>query len=329
MPKISILAYNNCVASSILGGMDTFAMANLLHSVKDCTGEFPLLTPEIITHDGKPIYASGGFPFYPTRAMTEISDTDLIIIPGGFIPLYLNSDEMRRIYSWVTSSYEKGVRIAAICTGTFALAETGLLDDKVATTNWHFARIFSKSYPRVKLKIDQMLTEDSNLICTGNVTAYFNLSLRIIEQFGGKELSAICSKTILVDQHRKLQSPYFIYDFLKNHNDDQILKAQTWLEENYSQKFSMDSLAKKVGLSPRHFKRRFKRATDETPLAYLQQIRIEIAKKELENTINTVNEITYKVGYEDIHSFRRLFKRHTGMSPKAYRSKFSVTNTIG
>ncbi len=128
---------------------------------------------------------------------------------------------------------------------------------------------------------------------------------------------------MLIDQERQSQTPYIIYNFQKDHSDSQILQAQLWLEKNYAEKISMDTLAKQVGLSPRHFKRRFKQATDESPLSYLQHIRVEIAKKKLENTMDTVNEITWKVGYEDINSFRRLFKKHAGLSPKGYRNKFS------
>jgi transcriptional regulator GlxA family with amidase domain len=114
-----------------------------------------------------------------------------------------------------------------------------------------------------------------------------------------------------------------IHGFWKNHAGGQVLKAQRWMEENYSQKVSIDDLARDLGISPRQFARRFKHATGETPVAYLQHLRIENAKKRLETTLDTVNEITWHVGYEDINSFRRLFIKHTGLAPREFRNKFA------
>lgn len=324
MAKISILAAEDCVSSGITGVIDFLAIANMWWKIIHNSNPFPLFESEIITADGKPVFATGGIPLYPNRPMGDVSETDVIVLPSFFPPFNLKNNAMRSIYEWLRASYDRGIGISAICTGTFVLAETGLLDGKIATTNWQFARIFQKEYPDVNLRINEILTEDSNLICTGAATAFLNLCLHLIEKFGSRELTAVCAKAMLIDQDRAIQAPYIIYDFYKNHKDDQILKAQLWLEDNFSEKFSMDTLAGEVGLSPRHFKRRFKQATDETPLSYLQHIRIEVAKRHLENSMDTVNEITWKVGYEDINSFRRLFKKHTGVSPKEYRKKFSA-----
>ena len=283
----------------------------------------PLIESEIVTIDGNPIFANSGIPLYPKRSIRDVTETDVIILPSFIPPLDLKNEEMKTIYQWLHESYEKGIIIAGVCTGTFLLAESGLLNGRTATTNWQFAKMFRRKYPEVNLKVEKILTEDANLICTGAVTSFFNLCLHLIEKYGSKDLAMICAKTMLLDQDKQIQAPYMIYDFPKIHSDGQILKAQTWLESNYAENISMDTLAKNVGLSPRHFKRRFKQATDETPLSYLQQIRIENAKKMLENTMNTVNEITWKIGYEDINSFRRLFRKHTGLSPKEYRNKFA------
>ena len=152
----------------------------------------------------------------------------------------------------------------------------------------------------------------------------YNLALYIIEIFGSVELSRACAKILLVDHNRKSQQPYMEATFRKNHGDRQILDGQHWFEKNFARQFSIDDVANYVGLSPRHFKRRFKQATGENPLRYLQQIRLERAKNMLETSLENIETITYRVGYEDSRTFRRLFQKYTSLSPREYRDRFSV-----
>jgi transcriptional regulator GlxA family with amidase domain len=325
MAKITLLAENNCIASAIAGSIDALSVASLwwLYMKNDEGG--PLFETEVVTIDGQSVTAQGGLTLTPSRAIHEIEKTDLILLPAFLPPFDIENPRIKKIIEWIKHNHENGNQIACTCTGTFLLAETGLLDGCVATTNWQFAEIFKRKYPKVDLQIEQILTEDKGLYCTGAATAFMNLCLHLIEKYGSPDLASRCAKGLLVDTDRQSQAPYVIYNFWKNHSDDQIQKAQTWMEKNYENKFSIDEVAESIGVSPRHFKRRFKSATGETPLAYLQCLRIENAKRLLERTRNTVNEITRKVGYKDINSFRRLFIKHTGLSPKNYRNKFSST----
>jgi len=169
--------------------------------------------------------------------------------------------------------YQKGARIGTLCTGSFVLARTGLLDGKNATTNWLYVKKFQRLFPRVRLKPDQILTEDDGLICSGALTAMYNLALHVIEIFGSEALSRKCAKILLVDHNRQSQRPYMVEHFKRNHGDRQILDGQHWFEKNFADRFSIDDVTAVVGLSPRHFKRRFKKATGENPLHYLQKIR--------------------------------------------------------
>jgi transcriptional regulator GlxA family with amidase domain len=165
------------------------------------------------------------------------------------------------------------------------------------------------------------------LICTGASTAIFNLALHLIRRFGGDALSTVCAKAFLVDPNRESQAPYAMFRSRKDHGDDKVLEAQQWMEENFARNISIDAVARQVGISPRHFKRRFRKATGATPLVYLQNVRIEAAKEKLETTQESVNEITYCIGYEDSSTFRRLFKREIGLSPREYRDKFCRITT--
>ena len=320
---ISILALKGCLSSGVTGIVDTLNIANLLWMMSPESEGLPLFKTEIISVSREPVIANGGIALFPEKSIYDVEQTDLIMIPAMLLPFDLKSKNARLAIEWLKTSYAKGTILASTCTGSFLLAETGLLNGKTATTNWYFVNMFKKKYPEVNLEIDKMVTEDQGLICSGAATAFLNLCIYFIKKFGSNRLAAICSKALLIDPDKQSQAPYMFHDFWKNHLDTQILSAQNWMEDNFNNKISIDDIAEQAGISHRHFKRRFKKATNETPLAYLQHLRIEKAKQLLESSLETINEITWQVGYEDINSFRRLFKKNTGMSPKEFRNKFS------
>ncbi len=323
MIKITFLAEENCMSSTIAGSIDAFSIANLWRRMLDRTVTEDLFVFQIATADGLPVTANGGLLLQPHSSISDIRDTDIIVIPAMFFPYQILPERLEKIGRWVRSGYENGALVASSCTGTFLLADMGLLDGKIATTNWQLAGWFRDMHPSVNLKIRRIFTEDSGIYCTGAATAFFDLCLHFIAKFGSQELYARCTRALLVDPDRKSQAPYILYDFWKNHADEQILNIQKWMEGHFAESICIDDLADKAGISSRHFKRRFKKATGETPLAYLQLLRVENAKRKLEATRDTISDITWNVGYEDIHSFRRLFRKYTGLSPKEYRNKFS------
>jgi len=323
MAAITFWAGEGCMYSGIAGLMDAFSIANLWQPAVDPEGVDPLFETRVVTNDGAPVRAYGGIEFKPEGSLDSVRQTDFIIVPPFLphvVPLPPKNDPL---YGWIREHHARRTPVGTMCSGTFLLAETGLLDDRVATINWHFARMFKACYPRVRLKPELIMSEDDGLICTGATTAMFHLALYMIHLFGSRELAAVCSKVLLVDPSRHSQTPYMISDFDKSHGDKAILKAQFQMETRFSENLQIDNLAEETGLSPRHFKRRFKQATGESPLGYLQRVRIEQAKQRLETTRDSMNEITWRIGYEDSSSFRRLFKRFTGLAPREYRDKFS------
>jgi transcriptional regulator GlxA family with amidase domain len=326
MPKITFLAGIGCLPSSITGLMDAFHIANLWHQAAAGISE-PLFRSEIVTIDGKPVTCDGCIEIHAHTSIDDFHGTDFLMVPP-FIPV-VNPliPNMDRILEFIVDQHRARTPIAAMCTGVFLLAETGLLDHRTATTNWQFAKMFRRRYPKVNLKPEPILTEDSGLICSGAATSIYNLGIYVIERFGSNELAALCSKALLVDPNRCSQAPYIVYHGRKDHGDANIARTQTFMEENYGRNITMDEIAKLACLSPRHFNRRFKQATGESPLAYLQKIRIEVAKKRLETTTDSINDITCQIGYEDSSTFRRLFKKHTDLSPRRYRDKFFRVRT--
>jgi transcriptional regulator GlxA family with amidase domain len=320
MPRITFLATDGCLFSGIAGLIDALSIAELWHQAMRRDAEATLFETEIASLDGRSIRAHGGIEARPHLALDDVGATDFIVIPPH---LPVSDAAPPLLHNWIVDRHRRGTPVGAMCTGVFTLAATGLLDGRRATTNWHFTRLFRKRHPRVKLQPEKMLTAHDGLVCTGAATAFFKLALYIVEMFGTPELAAVCAKALLVDPNQDRQSPYAILDFQRDHGDAAVAEAQAWLEANYAGDVAIDAVAGKVGISPRHFKRRFKQATGETPLGYLQRVRIEAAKKHLETTRASMSTITLKIGYADSSSFRRLFKKTTGLSPREYRDKFA------
>ena len=322
MKKMTFLAIDGCLFSSINNLIDAFGIANLWHRALRETGPAPLFETEIVSVDGGGVRANGNVCIQPHRAMADAGAADMIFLPAFCEMGHLEAPGIDAVLDWLVTRYRQGTPIATTCTGAFLLAETGLLNGRVATTNWQFARKFQRRYPNVHLQTDRIMTEDHGLICAGASTAIFNLALHLIARFGGEALSTVCAKAFLVDPHRDSQAPYVIFRSRKDHGDEKVLAAQQWMEANYARNITIDDAARQVGISPRHFKRRFRKATGANPLVYLQNVRIEAAREKLETTQESVNDITYCIGYEDSSTFRRLFKREMGLSPREYRDKF-------
>jgi transcriptional regulator GlxA family with amidase domain len=226
---------------------------------------------------------------------------------------------------WLRTHYESGSSIASVCTGAFLLAETGLLDEKTATTHWGFTRLFNQRYPKVNLKPKRLITDEGDLFCSGGVYSGVDLSIYLVEKLCGRQTAVQCSKAVIYDYVRKSQAPYGIHLFQKDHNDLKIRAVQEYMEKNYnSDKVNYDKLAEKFCLSRRTLIRRFKAATGDTPLLYLQRFRVEIAKVLLEKRHHTFDEIAYQVGYEDSGYLRKIFVQFTGLRPKEYQRKFTM-----
>ena len=325
MAHVTLLAYPHCSMSSIMGPIDAFAMANLRYqgSRKPQEPVAPLFSWDIVSLDGESVEGYGRVLVQPHKAISEVEHTDFIILPGFLPPLDFRGKIPGALIKWLQNWHRKKAMIGASCTGTFFLAETGILNGKMATTHWGYARYFQRCYPKVQLKPERILTEDGGLICSGATTSFLDLSLFFIEKFGSAELATHCAKALLVEPNRRNQSPYVVFDYQKSHSDEKVLEAQNRMEKHFDQGMPLDALASDLGISPRHFKRRFKNATGDSPLAYLQRVRIEAAKRKLETTLENITEITWQVGYEDSNSFRRLFRKYTGLSPREYRERFT------
>jgi transcriptional regulator GlxA family with amidase domain len=323
MKQITLLAVEGCLSSSISNLIDAFTIANLWHRALSQGGP-NLFETKVVTSDGKPVTCSNCIQIQPHFSFKDARHSDYLVVPA-LLPVPESAElQDLQVLDYICRQYSLGTTVASVCTGTFLLAETGLLNGRSATTNWQFEKKFRFRHPHVNLKIGKILTEEDNLICSGAVSAIMHLALKIIRREGTVGLASMCAKAMLVDPNNESQAPYTTYPLPEQHRDAEILKAETYMREHLAANFSIDMVAEVVCISPRHFKRRFKSATGESPLNYLQKLRIQVAKDRLENSLESIEEITHHIGYEDSSTFRRLFKRHTSLSPREYRDRFLV-----
>ena len=219
----------------------------------------------------------------------------------------------------------KGSKIAGVCSGVALLAEAGLLDGKRATTHWALTETYRRSFPNVDWQPDYLITDAGDVFCGGGINSAADLGLYLVERFSGRKIAIECAKALLIEMPRTWQAAFAHVSLHKDHRDEVIQQAQDWLHEHIRDPIGVDALAARVAMSRRNFARRFKDATGQTPLSYIQSMRIQMAKQLLEGERRTVQEVSLAVGYEDVIFFRGLFKRHTGICPNEYRHRFGAS----
>src|SRR5215468_4314108 len=324
MIDVTVLLLPDTFSSTAIGPMEVFRHAGSLWNYLTGVEPFPTFRVRTVSTDGRAVHCDGGIRIHPEAGFRDIRRTNLIFIPTTG----LNIDNLGELYTpvlpWLRRWHERGAAIAAVCSGVGLLAATGMLDGKRATTHWGLAETFREKYPKVKWMPEFMVTEDRGFYCGGGVHAALDLSLYLVEKFCGHEIATQTAKAMLIETPRAWQKGFAIVPLKTEHNDDAISTAQEWLHDNFQHPFPLDAPAQRAGMNLRNFVRRFKQATGDSPLIYLQKLRIAAARRLLENNHRSMQEISDAVGYQDVAFFRALFQRHTGVSPSAYREKFGM-----
>ena len=266
---------------------------------------------------------NGRYTIKPDVLVKDVKKTDLIIVPAMFGEPGEALKQNEAFIPWVVQQYKSGAELASFCIGAFFLAATGLLNGKKCSTHWTAANDFRTMFPDVMLMDDKILTEDEGIYTSGGAYSYTNLLLYLIEKYGGRDLAILVAKAFLIDIDRTRQSPFIIFQGQKIHDDEPIKKAQEFIEKNFHDKITVDQLASMFALSRRNLERRFKKATSNTVVEYMQRVKVEAAKMSLETSRMNVNEVMYNVGYTDTKAFRSIFNRITGLSPVQYRNKYN------
>jgi transcriptional regulator GlxA family with amidase domain len=321
MKHVSILVPNSpTILSSIVGAYKVFNTAN---QALISEGKMPFFKLQLVGLNHETSLYDGLFVIRPDALVSEVKKTDLIIIPAiqGEMPvsLRLNHD----FVPWIIGQYNSGAEVASLCTGAFLLALTGLLNGKKCSTHWVAADAFRKAFPEVQLQAEKVIIDEKGIYSSGGAYSFLNLMIYLVEKFCGREMAIYCSKMLEIEIERKSQSPFAIFTGQKTHDDESIKKAQLFMENNINSKVSVDQLSDMFAISRRNFERRFKKATSNTPVEYLQRVKIEAAKKSLESSRENINEVMYSVGYSDSKAFRTMFKKITGLSPIDYRNKYN------
>jgi len=218
--------------------------------------------------------------------------------------------------------YRNGAEIASLCLGAFLLASTGLLNGKKCSTHWNFGNEFRAIFPLVELVDGSVITEEQGLYTSGGANSYWNLLLHLVEKFTDRDTAILASKYFAIDIDRVSQSSFMIFNGQKEHEDKAIIKVQEFIEANYNEKLMVNSLADLVAVGRRSFERRFKKATNNSVVEYIQRVKMEAAKRSFESSQKNINEVMYEVGYSDTKAFRNIFKKITGLTPIEYRNKY-------
>jgi transcriptional regulator GlxA family with amidase domain len=260
----------------------------------------------------------------PDATLDETLSPDIVLVPGiSSVPEVSPADDHEHILDWIRTRHAHGSRIVSACTGALILAEAGLLDGKEATTHWAFREHFRKRYPRVRLRIERNLCLAADgIVTSGGTTAWQHLALFLIDHYCGRDQALRAAKFWLLTDAGDLQSAYAAMPSPTDHDDSAIRECQTWIQEHYGKERPVEAMIEIANLPPTSFARRFRRATSYSPIEYVHAIRIDAAKAMLEMSEKRIEAIGQAIGYEDAASFRRLFRRQTGLAPREYRRLF-------
>jgi transcriptional regulator GlxA family with amidase domain len=322
------VALPDAVVSTLFGLFDVMNAFGLMGiSGGGSAGRAPIHA-EIVGEAVGPLGLASGVPIDVPRAIDSIETTDVVIVPSVLLRREgWTKGRYPRLVDWLRAMHDRGAVLCSACSGIFLLAETALFDGKDATVHFGYARDFAVAYPAVRIHPERVLVISGSrdeLVSSGASTTWHDLVLYLIARYAGATTAQDVARLFALQWHHDGLTPYIVFEGRSDHGDGEIQSAQTWLREHFSVANPVEQMIKRSRLAERTFKRRFVRATGLAPIAYVQRLRIEDAKRRLERTDAPVDEISWRVGYEDPAFFRRLFRRTTGLAPGAYRKRFRI-----
>lgn len=324
--RVSLVALPDAAASTLFGLYDVLNAFALMGLSRPGTGA-PFHV-EIVGEAAGPLGLASGVPVEVQRAVDVVEMTDIVIVPSVVLrPKGWEKGRYPRLVDWTRRMHERGAMLCSACSGIFLLAETGLFDGRDVTVHFSYARAFSTAYPAVPVHPERVLVlsgRDQELVSSGASTTWHDMALYLIARYAGAADAQAVARVFALQWHQDGLTPYIVFEGRTDHGDAEIGHGQHWLGEHFSVAHPVEEMIRRSSLAERTFKRRFVQATGLTPIAYVQRLRIEDAKRRLERTDAPIDEISWRVGYEDAAFFRRLFKRITGLAPGAYRKRFRI-----
>lgn len=316
MKKISLLAFNDALATSISLPMELF---NAVNSVSRLMSRKTCLSIELIGLEPGPLTLSGALPVQPNRLFDPSMYFDVVIIPSRWRHPHLGAAASESVQQWLRDLAAAGSDLCAVGNGSYLLGEAGLLERCAATTHWHYFDDFAQRYPKAQLQRDYLITQADNLYCTGSVNAAADLIIHLIDRYWGAMTARRVSQQFSPESRRPFARNAYRIDRSDLHGDETIALLQEWLVRNMSKNLRLKDLTEQSGLSERSLLRRFRQATGQSPLSYLQRLRMELAEDLLKNSNLSIEEISQQCSYQDSSYFGKLFKEHAATQPAAYR----------
>lgn len=319
MKHVTIIAVPKALGSTVTIPLEMLSAANDIAKSRRQLDKLVTINLASGT-DTTELVLSGGMRISCQTTLDSIGNSDLIFIPGVWGNPRSSLPKLKPMMDWLVQQYAAGSTLCSIVTGSFFLAEAGLLRGRSATTHWRFFDEFTERYPDIKLQRKRFITRDERLYCTGSVNAVRDIMLYFVEQLYGESIASEIARQFTHELKRSYESLLLNEDQQRSHHDEEIIKVQEWLDQNYQADVVISALAERFKLSVRSLNRRFKLATNASPLQYLQGLRIEHAKELLKRSNLAVSEVADMVGYQDASYFTSLFKKVTAVTPIEYRS---------
>ncbi len=325
---VSLVAIPEAVVSTLSGIFDVMNAFAVLPAASDILGGRAPFKVEIVGTSAEPLELASRLPITVQRSISSLDYTDIVIVPSVLLPSRgWQKGRYPELVEWVGAMHSRGALICSACSGLFLLAETGLFDGMDATVHFGYAEAFRTSFPKVPVHPERVLVvcgRREELISSGASMTWHDLVLYLIARHAGASAAQAIARFFALQWHQDGLAPYIVFEGRRDHGDTAIQTAQEWLSSHFSVANPIEEMFRHAGLTERTFKRRFTQATGISPIAYVQRLRVEDAKRRLERTDMPVDEISWQVGYEEPAFFRRLFKRMTGLTPGSYRRRFRV-----
>jgi len=325
MKNVAILVPESSVMQAIADPQYCFSAVNQFLAM---SGRKPLFNVQLVGSKKEIKLNEGKYSVHPDKLLKDVKKTDLVFIPALFGDMGDAVKANKELKPWIVDQYKKGAEVASLCVGAFLLASTGLLNGKKCSTHWGYTNEFREMFPEVDIQDGSIVTEESRIYSSGGANSYWNLLLHLVEKYTDRETAILTSKYFAIDIDRNSQSAFAMFKGQKEHKDDAIKKAQDYIEKNIEEKITVEDLAAKVAIGRRSFERRFRLATNNSVLEYIQRIKIEAAKRSFETSRKNINEVMFNVGYTDTKAFRTTFKKITGLTPVEYRNKYNKMTAI-
>lgn len=320
MKNVAILVPEHVVLQAIADPQYCFTAVN---QFLIASGREPLFNVVLVGSKREVKVNGGTYAVHPDLLIGEVEQADLVFIPALFGDMRQAVAANQDLIPWIIDQYNRGAEVASLCVGAFLLASTGLLDGKKCSTHWSYINEFRERFPAVEVQDGSIVTEELRLYSSGGANSYWNLLLYLVEKYTDRQTAILASKYFAIDIDRQSQSAFAMFRGQKTHTDEAVKKAQEYIEQNIEERITVEELAGQVTVGRRSFERRFKQATNNSVLEYIQRVKIEAAKRSFESSRKNINEVMYGVGYTDTKAFRTTFKKITGLTPIEYRNKYN------